>query len=95
MACCPTGALRGRREASPPLEAVVWATGYQPDYSWIDLPILAANGRPRHYRGITEAPGVAFLGLDWLDSRRSALLNGAGPDAQRVVAGLLQMPECY
>ncbi|OGX81982.1 hypothetical protein BEN47_05010 [Hymenobacter lapidarius] len=91
----PTGAIRGRREASPPLDAVVWATGYQPDYAWIDLPILEVDGQPRHHRGLTEAPGVAFLGLDWLDSRRSALLNGAGPDAKRIVAGLLQMPECY
>ncbi|OGX88636.1 flavin-containing monooxygenase [Hymenobacter glacialis] len=88
----PTGAIQGRQVTTPPLDAVVWATGYQPDYSWIDLPVLEADGQPRHYRGLTEAPGVAFLGLDWLDSRRSALLNGAGPDAKRVVARLLQMP---
>lgn len=89
------GGIRGQREASPPLEAVVWATGYRPDYAWIDLPIFEADGQPRHHRGLTAAPGVAFLGLNWLDSRRSALLHGAGPDARRVVAGLLQMPECY
>ena len=53
---------------------------------------LEADGRPRHQRGITAAPGVAFLGLDWLDSRNSALLNGAGADARRVVQVLLQMP---
>lgn len=88
----PTGALQGRRGPTPPLDAVVWATGYRPDYGWIELPVLEPDGRPRHHRGLTEAPGVAFLGLDWLDSRRSALLNGAGPDARRVVAALLQMP---
>ncbi len=88
----PSGAIRGRRGTSPALEAVVWATGYRPDYSWIDLPILAADGSPQHRRGLTAAPGVAFLGLNWLDSRRSALLNGAGPDARRVVAELLRMP---
>ncbi|MBF9238615.1 NAD(P)-binding domain-containing protein [Hymenobacter sp. BT683] len=88
----PSGAIRGRRATSEPLEAVVWATGYRPDYGWVELPILEDDGSPRHYRGITEVPGVAFLGLNWLDSRRSALLYGAGPDARRVVAELLRMP---
>ena len=92
VAGLPTGALQGARATSLPLEAVVWATGYGPDYGWIDLPILEADGQPRHHRGITAAPGVAFLGLDWLDSRSSALLNGTGPDAQRVVNELLKMP---
>ena len=91
-AALPTGGLQGRRAASPPLAAVVWATGYRPDYGWIDLPIISADGRPQHRRGLTAAPGVAFLGLDWLDSRNSALLNGAGADARRVVAALLRTP---
>ena len=91
-AALPTGALRGQRAASPPLDAVVWATGYRPDYGWVDLPIFDADGHPVHHHGLTAAPGVAFLGLDWLDSRRSALLHGAGPDARRVVAALLAMP---
>ena len=86
------GRLQGQRTASPPLDAVVWATGYQPDYGWVDLPIIAANGYPQHRRGITAAPGVAFLGLDWLDSRNSSLLNGAGADARRVVHTLLRQP---
>ncbi|WP_210520262.1 flavin-containing monooxygenase [Hymenobacter terricola] len=91
-AALPTGAIQGQRAASAPLDAVVWATGFRPDYSWIDLPIFAADGQLQHHRGLTAAPGVAFLGLPWLDSRRSALLNGAGPDARRVVAELLAMP---
>ncbi|GAB3873825.1 NAD(P)/FAD-dependent oxidoreductase [Hymenobacter segetis] len=91
-AALPTGAIQGQREASPPLDAVVWATGYRPDYNWLELPILEADGQPRHQRGLTAAPGVAFLGLDWLDSRNSALLNGIGADARRVVQALLQMP---
>ena len=91
-AALPTGGLQGRRAATPPLDAVVWATGYAPDYAWLELPILGPDGAPRHRRGLTDAPGVAFLGLNWLDSRRSALLHGAGPDAQRVVAALLAAP---
>ena len=91
-AVLPTGAIQGQRVASPPLDAVVWATGYRPDYEWLELPILEADGQPRHQRGLTAASGVAFLGLDWLDSRNSALLNGIGADARRVVQALLQMP---
>ena len=89
-AALTTGAIRGQGAVSAPLEAVVWATGYRPDYPWLDLPLLNDDGTPRHRRGLTDVPGVAFLGLNWLDSRNSALLNGAGADARRVVAALLQ-----
>ena len=85
----PDGIIQGEKTATPPLEAVIWATGYRPDYPWIELPILASDGHPQHQRGLTAAPGVAFLGLNWLDTRSSALLNGAGHDARRVVAALL------
>lgn len=88
----PTGAIQGQRATSPPLDAVVWATGYRPAYDWLELPIFEADGQPRHQRGLTAAPGVAFLGLDWLNSRSSALLNGIGADARRVVQALLQIP---
>lgn len=92
LGALPTGALHGQGATSAPVGAVVWATGYRPGYGWVELPIFTADGRPRHHRGLTAAPGVAFLGLDWLDTRRSALLNGAGADARRVVAELLTMP---
>ncbi|WP_201979016.1 flavin-containing monooxygenase [Hymenobacter rubidus] len=92
MAALPTGGIQGLSGTSKVLDAVVWATGYRPDYDWIDLPIIGADGQPQHHRGLTAAAGVAFLGLNWLDSRRSALLNGAGADARRVVAALRQMP---
>ncbi len=92
-AALPAGRLQGRRATTPVLEAIVWATGYRPSYEFVHLPIFDAAGRPAHERGMTAAPGVAFLGLDWLDSRRSALLHGAGPDARRVVAALLARRE--
>ena len=85
----PGSIIQGEQAATPPLEGVVWATGYRPDYPWLELPILAPDGSPEHQRGLTAAPGVAFLGLSWLDTRSSALLNGAGHDARRVVAALL------
>ncbi|MBD2767498.1 NAD(P)-binding domain-containing protein [Hymenobacter sp. BT664] len=90
VAALPTGAIQGRRATSPALDALVWATGYRPSYDWIDLPILAPDGSPLHHRGLTAASGVAFLGLEWLDSRSSSLLYGAGPDARRVIAELLR-----
>jgi putative flavoprotein involved in K+ transport len=71
------------------LQAVVWATGYKPNYNWIDLPVLDVDGWPRHHRGLTEQPGFAFLGLPWLDSRGSALMGGVTHDARRVVKQLL------
>lgn len=86
----PDGSLQGQQATSPPLDAIVWATGYRPDFSWIDLPIIGSDGSPQHRRGLTAARGVAFLGLDWLDSRNSSLLNGAGADARRVVQTLLR-----
>lgn len=89
----PDGRLQGRWATTPVLEEIVWATGYRPAYDFVHLPIFDVAGQPVHQRGLTAAPGVGFLGLDWLDSRRSALLYGAGPDARRVVAALLsQMP---
>src|SRR5881392_3911007 len=48
--------------ASVEAAAVVWATGFRPDYSWIDLPVLDDRGIPVHKRGVTEVPGLYFLG---------------------------------
>jgi putative flavoprotein involved in K+ transport len=86
----PGGILRGRHASTPPLEAVVWATGYGPDFSWIEAPIFDADGYPNHYRGLTAAPGLAVLGLPWLNSRGSALMGGVGPDARYVIEQLLK-----
>jgi putative flavoprotein involved in K+ transport len=63
------------------VDAVVWGTGYRPDYSWIDVPILDSNGRPRHRRGVTDVPGLNFLGLTWQWTRGSALIGWVKDDA--------------
>ena len=63
------------------VDAVVWATGYRPDYSWIDLPILDSDGRLRHRRGVTVVPGLNFLGLTWQWTRGSALIGWVKDDA--------------
>jgi putative flavoprotein involved in K+ transport len=63
------------------VDAVIWATGYRPDYSWIELPIFDEDGRPRHRRGVTDAPGLYFLGLTWQHTRGSALIGWVKDDA--------------
>lgn len=62
-------------------DAVVWATGYRPDHSWVELPLFGDDGRPRHRRGVTDVPGVYFLGLSWQHTRGSALIGFVGDDA--------------
>ena len=64
------------------VDAVVWATGYRPDYSWINLPIFDENGRLRHRRGVTDVRGLYFLGLTWQHTRGSALIGWVGDDAE-------------
>jgi putative flavoprotein involved in K+ transport len=70
------------------LGAIVWATGFRPDYSWIELPVLDPAGRPVHRRGLTNFPGLAFVGMHWLHKRKSSLFIGVGEDAEHVVAEL-------
>jgi putative flavoprotein involved in K+ transport len=60
---------------------VIWATGYRPDYSWIHVPGVARDGQPAHRRGVTDVPGLYFLGLTWQHTRGSALLGFVNDDA--------------
>jgi putative flavoprotein involved in K+ transport len=60
----------------------LWTTGYAPDYDWLDLPILDEFGTPRHERGVSEAPGLTFIGLLWQHNNASANLSGVAFDAE-------------
>jgi putative flavoprotein involved in K+ transport len=71
---------------SSEVAVVVWATGYRPDYSWIDIPGVLRDGRVTHSRGVTMIPGLYFLGLSWQHTRGSALLGFVADDAAHVVA---------
>ena len=84
-------------EVSPPLgldlnngeiRTIVWATGYRPDYSWLDIPVLDAKDRIRHDGGVTIEPGLYVTGLQFLRRRKSALIDGAGDDAEELSAHL-------
>jgi putative flavoprotein involved in K+ transport len=70
------------------VSTVVWATGYRPDYSWIDIPGVTHDGQAIHRRGMTEIPGLYFLGLTWQYTRGSALLGFVHDDAT-YLAGLI------
>jgi putative flavoprotein involved in K+ transport len=60
---------------------VVWATGYRPDYTWIQIPGVVHEGHVVHRRGVTVVPGLYFLGLSWQHTRGSALLGFVNDDA--------------
>ena len=86
-------------EESPPLgldltrgeiRTVIWATGYRPDLSWLDLPLLDHKGRLRHDGGVTEAPGLYAMGMPFLRRRKSTLIDGAGDDARDLSAHLVE-----
>jgi putative flavoprotein involved in K+ transport len=78
---CVTEPLRQLDISADGIGAVIWATGYGVDFSWIDVPVLDARGEPVHRRGVTEVPGLYFLGLQWLSKMSSSFLSGVGDDA--------------
>ena len=78
--------------ADSEIRTVVWATGYRPDYSWLEVPVLDRKGQIRHDGGVIEAPGMYILGLPYLRRRKSSFIHGAEDDAgdlcERIVAYL-------
>ncbi len=61
------------------VSAIVWASGFRCNFDWVKLPIFDDGGEPVHQRGVTQFPGIYFLGLRWLYKRKSAFLLRAGP----------------
>jgi len=79
---------RPRLEDGRALEAanVVWCTGFDPGFSWIERPVLDPRGEPRHERGIVPGePGLYFVGLHFLYAFSSTMIHGVGRDARHVV----------
>jgi putative flavoprotein involved in K+ transport len=72
------------------VDCVIWATGYRSDFDWINVPVVGQDGRVRHRRGVTDYPGLFFLGLYWQYTRGSALIGWVKDDAEfiseRIVA---------
>jgi putative flavoprotein involved in K+ transport len=78
---CVTAPLTRLDLAAEGISSVIWATGYGVDFGWIDLPVLDERGDAVHHNGVSEAPGLYFLGLQWLSRMSSSFLSGVGDDA--------------
>jgi putative flavoprotein involved in K+ transport len=86
-----------RVEEAPPLgldlaagkiKTIIWATGYRPDYSWLEVPVLDRKGMIRHDGGIVCSPGMYLIGSGFLRRRKSSLIDGAGDDARELSSHL-------
>ena len=74
--------------ANGKIRTVIWATGFRPDYSWLDLPVLDRKGQIRHDGGVVDSPGLYVMGLTFLRRRKSSFIHGAGDDARDLSAHL-------
>ena len=71
------------------IRTIIWAAGFRPDYSWLDVPVLDRKGLIRHDGGvISDSPGMYLMGMPFLRRRKSALIDGAGNDARDLSAHL-------
>jgi len=71
------------------ITTILWASGFRPDYRWIDVDVADEYGWPLQRRGVSEHPGLYFVGVNWLHKRKSALFCGVGEDAEHVVSHLI------
>lgn len=68
--------------ASGEIRTIIWATGYRPDYSWLELPVFDRKGLVRHDGGVVSSEGVYLMGVPFVRRRKSTLIDGAGDDAR-------------
>ena len=92
--------VRSRRPGFPPsarwqldlrsgeICTIIWATGFRPDYGWLDVPVVDPKGRLRHDGGMVDSPGMYALGLPVLRRRKSTFIHGIEADARDVVSHL-------
>jgi putative flavoprotein involved in K+ transport len=66
------------------IRTIIWATGYRPDYRWLEVPVLDHKGMIRHDGGITSSPGLYLMGAPFMRRRKSTLIDGAGDDAREL-----------
>lgn len=80
--------------ANAGITAIIWATGFAVDFSWLKVDAFDENGRPKHQRGVSAEPGIYFLGLPWLSQRGSSFIWGVWHDA-RYLAGHISTQRSY
>ena len=68
--------------AAAGIASVVWCIGFSPDFAWVDAPVFNGRGAPVHLRGVTNEPGLYFLGLPWLHTWGSGRFSGVARDAE-------------
>jgi putative flavoprotein involved in K+ transport len=77
------------------IRAIVWATGFRPDYRWLDVPVVDAKGQLHHDGGVVDSPGLYALGLPVLRRRKSTFIYGIEDDAREVIEHLARfLAEC-
>ena len=77
----PTGPCLELDYSKSDISTVIWCMGYRTDYSWIEIPVFDGKGYPTHERGVTNVPGIYFLGLPWLYTWGSGRFSGVAQDA--------------
>jgi putative flavoprotein involved in K+ transport len=70
------------------IRSVVWATGFRPEYGWLDVPVVDSKGQLRHEGGVIDSPGLYVLGLPVLRRRKSSFIYGIEDDAREVIEHL-------
>jgi putative flavoprotein involved in K+ transport len=76
--------------ASGEITTIIWATGYKPDFSWLEVPVLNSRGRLVHDGGLTRFPGLYLLGMPFLRRRKSTLIDGARADTADLIPHLVE-----
>jgi putative flavoprotein involved in K+ transport len=84
----PPASRLGLDLRSGEIRSIVWATGFRPDYSWLDVPVVDHKGHLRHDGGVVDAPGLYAIGLPFLRRRKSTFIHGAEDDARDIVEHL-------
>lgn len=78
----------GLNLADGSIRTIIWATGFRPDYGWLDVPVLDRKGHLRHDGGVVDAPGLYAMGLPMMRRRKSSFIFGAADDARDIVSHL-------
>ena len=84
----PASSRLGLDLGSGEIRSILWATGFRPDYSWLDVPVVDRKGHLRHDGGVVDAPGLYAIGLPVLRRRKSTFIHGAEDDARDIVEHL-------
>ncbi len=84
----PAPSILGLDLTNGSIASILWATGFRPDYSWLDVDVLDAKGFVRHDGGVVDSPGMYIIGMPFLRRRKSSFIDGAREDAQDLAAEL-------